>query len=221
MTTPPKVLIVYYSYTQQTRLVAEAAAEVFRLRACEVRLAAIEFTEERYVKQFTVFPFRHVYIDLFKMLPAHLARKTGSIQFPEDVISEDYDLVCIGSPTWWLTTCMPIRSFLRSEAAHRLLSGKAFASFVVCRRYWRNNLNTVKRLGEKQGGRFVDGIHFVYEGGQIRSMLSLISYLGSGQYRARYLGLRIPRTNLKSDYLQVTRAFADRLADRLIGAGQA
>jgi flavodoxin len=217
MTASPKVLIIYYSYTQQTRRVADAAAEVFRQRGCEVRLAGVEFIDERYRKQFSVFPFGRVYFGLFRMLIPQLRRATGRVRFPEEALSETYDLVCIGSPTWWLTTCMPIRSFMHSEAAGRLLRGKKFAVFAVCRRYWRSNLNTVRKLGERKGGMFVDGIHFVYEGGQIRSMLSLISYLGTGEYRNLYFGVRIPRTNLKPDYAVPTRAFANRLADGLLG----
>ena len=76
------------------------------------------------------------------------------------------------------------------------------------------------RLGEKAGGEYVDEIHFTYPGGQIHSMLSLTSYLGSGQYRDRYLGLRIPPTNVQPEHLEQTRAFASALADRLFGKGR-
>jgi len=76
------------------------------------------------------------------------------------VTEREYDLVCIGSPTWWLSTNVPIRSFLQSEAASRVLKGKQFAAAVPCRRYWRHKLKTVKRLGAERGGVFTDGIHF-------------------------------------------------------------
>jgi hypothetical protein len=66
----PSVLIIYYSFTQQARRVAEATADVLRDRGCEVRLAAIEFTDDRYADRFSRFPFRRVYYDLFTMLPA-------------------------------------------------------------------------------------------------------------------------------------------------------
>jgi hypothetical protein len=46
---------------------------------------------------------------------------------------------------------------------------------VVCRRYWRHNLKTVRRLGVERGGQCLDEIHFRYAGGQVRSLLSLIS----------------------------------------------
>ena len=65
----------------------------------------------------------------------------------------------------------------------------------------------------------MDGVHFRYEGGQVRSLLSLISYLGSGEYRDRYLGVKIPPTNIRDYHLQTARAFGDGLANRLLGAG--
>ena len=86
---------------------------------------------------------------------------------------------------------------------------------MVCRRYWRNNLKTVRELGTKQGGEYVNGIHFTFAGGQVRSLLSLISYLGKGENRERYLGVRIPSANLKPDYLEEARTFANELADRV------
>jgi hypothetical protein len=149
------------------------------------------------------------------MLPAQLRRATGEIRIPDEARGGDYDLICIGSPTWWLTTCMPIRSYLRSDAAGPLLAGTRFAAFVVCRRYWRNNLKTVRKLGARQGGEYVTGVRFTFAGGQVRSMLSLISYLGTGENRGRYLGVRIPPTNLRPESSEQARAFASELADRL------
>ena len=115
------------------------------------------------------------------------------------------------SPTWWLSTNVPIRSFLESEVAAKVLNGKKFAISIACRRYWKHNLKTVRRLGVKHGGVFVDGIHFRYQGGQIRSLLSLLSYLGSGEYREKFLGVKIPPTNLKPDFEEQAATFARSL----------
>jgi len=112
---------------------------------------------------------------------------------------------------------MPMRSFLKSDEAQKLFSGTPFAVFVVCRQYWRENLTAVRELAERQGGRYVDEVHFTYPGDPLRSMLSLTSYLGSGQDREKYLGVRIPRTNVQPEQLQQTRTFAGALADRVFG----
>ncbi len=212
----PSVLFVYFTYTQQTRKVAETVAEVLRGRGCEVTLAAIEFTDPRYAKRFSQFPMPRPFLEVVAMIPAELRRRPAKIGIPAVVTERDYDLVCIGSPTWWLTTDVPIRSFLESDTASRVLAGKPFAVAVPCRRYWRHNLKTVRRLGTKTGGVFAGGIHFRYQGGQVRSLLSLISYLGSGEYRERYLGVKIPPTNVQEYHLEAARKFADGLGDRLL-----
>jgi hypothetical protein len=110
---------------------------------------------------------------------------------------------------------IPIRSFLQSDEAARLLDGTRFGAFVVCRRYWRQNLKSVRKVGTKLGGEWVAGTHFTFAGRQIRSFLSLVSYLGAGENRERYLGLKIPPSMLKPDYAEQAQAFANELADGL------
>jgi menaquinone-dependent protoporphyrinogen IX oxidase len=218
---PLRVLLVYYTYTGQSLKVLEAAEEVFRQRGCEVHKARIEFTDSRFAERFARFPMRHVWRDMFSVLPAQRRRLCGEIRTPAEVRTGDYDFVCIGSPTWWRDASMPIRSFMTSEEAKTVLSGKYFAVFVVCRRYWRENMASVRELGTAQGGRFLDGIHFAYPGNQVRSMLSLTSYLGSGEYRRRYLGMRIPTTNVQPQQLDEVRKFASELLDKLSGEAMA
>jgi hypothetical protein len=158
---------------------------------------------------------------MLSVLGAQKRNETGEIQTPDTVRDGDYDLILIGSPTWWDNVSMPLRSFLKSDEARKLLFGKPFAVFVVCRTFWRENLEAVRELAEEQGGRYVDEIHFTYAGDNLRSMLALTSYLGSGQYREKYLGLRIPPTNVQPEQLEQTRTFAARLADRLYAKGSA
>ncbi len=211
----PRVLLLFYSYTGQSLKVLEAAGEVFRDRGCEVQKAEIQFTEPRYAERFSRFPMQHVWPDMLSVLPAQRRGATGEIGIPDTVRDSDFDLICIGSPTWWQTVSMPMRSFLESDEARTLLFGKPFAVFVVCRQYWQENSTAVRELAEKQGGEYLDEIHFTYPGDPLRSMLSLTSYLGSGKYREKYLGVRIPTTNIQPEQLQQTRKFAAGLADRL------
>lgn len=112
---------------------------------------------------------------------------------------------------------MPLRSFLKSHEARNVLDGKRFAVFVVCRRKWRGNLSGVRKLAEKKGGRYVDGIHFTYPGSELASMLSLTSYLGSGEYKERSLGVKLPPTNISAEQLEESRRFAARVADKVFG----
>jgi menaquinone-dependent protoporphyrinogen IX oxidase len=214
---PPRVLLLYYTFSGQSLKVLEAAAEAFRDRGCEVHMAPIEFTDRRYAQRFARFPLRRVWPDMLSVLSAQKRADIGEIRTPDTVRDGEYDLICIGSPTWWQNVSMPMRSFLVSAEARTLLSGKPFAVFVVCRQYWLENLTAVRELAQEQGGRFVDEIHFTYPGDTVRSMLSLTSYLGSGVYREKYLGVRIPPTNVQPQQLDQAREFAAGLAHRLFG----
>jgi menaquinone-dependent protoporphyrinogen IX oxidase len=211
----PRVLFVYFTYTQQSLKVAEAMADVLRARGCDVRLARIEFTDERWNDRFTRFPLRHAWFDVLGMMPAQLRGATGEISIPDAAQDGDYDLVVIGSPTWWIKTSVPIRSYLASDAAGRILRDTPFAAFVCCRRYWGVNLRGVQKLATKRGGRYVGGIPFSYGGGQIPSLLALISYFAYGEQRKRYLGVKIPSTNLAPEYAAQAHGFATGLAEML------
>jgi len=213
--TKPRVLVVYYTYTQQTLKVAEAMVDALVERGCDVRLAAIQFTDRRYAERFTRFPLKHAYGDVLGMAPAQLRAATGEILIPPEAQSGEYDLICVGSPTWFFRPSVPIRSFLKSDEAGGLLDGKQFAVFVVCRRYWSINLKAVKKLATKRGGEYVNGVHFTFAGRQVRSLLALLSYLGKGENVERYLGVKIPASNLQPGYQEQARAFANELADGL------
>jgi len=211
----PRVLFVDYTHTQQAKRVSDAMAEALRRRGCDVTQAGIEFTDPHYAKNFKVFPFRHAVFGILPLLWPQLRRKTGQIRIPDEAKTGDYDLVCFGSPTWFFTTAMPLRSYLKSDEARTVVAGKPFAAYVVCRRYWSINLKEVRKRGTAQGGEYVDGIRFTYEGGQIRSLLALLSYFGKGEMRERSLGIKIPPTNLKPDFGDQAEAFANKLADGL------
>jgi hypothetical protein len=211
----PRVLLVHYTYTQQSLAMSDAMADALRERNCDVTQSAIELVDRRYAPRFSRFPMENALWGVLRMLPAQLLRRTGEIQIAPEARAGGYDLVCMFSPTWWLTTSVPIRSFLKAPTTRAVLQGARFADVVVCRRYWGGNHRTVKKLGVECGGEYVDGIHFAYAGGQVRSLLSLISYLGSGTYRARYFAVPIPRTNLTDAQLDEGRAFAGTLANRL------
>ncbi|RPA66295.1 flavodoxin family protein [Gordonia oryzae] len=217
----PRVLLLYYSYTGQTRAILTAAGDVFAAHGYAVDEAAIEFTDDRYARRFTRFPMARVWPDMLSVLPAQVRKKTGSICVPDFVTERRYDLVCIGSPTWWSAPAMPMRSFLASPAARQVLAGTAFAVFVVCRDSWRRNLREVRAQGRWQGGRYLGSLVTTYPGGQLRSMLSLTSFLGSGEYRKRYLGVPIPMTNVGPHDLIRARDFAEDICAQLTTAGSA
>src|SRR4051794_37948429 len=100
----PQVLMALYTHTKQARRVSEAMSDVLGARGCDVTQASTEFTAPKYSKNFTTFPFRHAVFSILPLLWPQLRRKTGEIRIPDEARRSGYDLVCVGSATWFFTT---------------------------------------------------------------------------------------------------------------------
>jgi hypothetical protein len=212
----PRVLIVYFTLTRQVGRVADAMAEAFEARGCIATKALIEFTDERWVPHLSQFPMQHPVRQLATILPAQLRHRTGEIRIPPEAEAGEYDLVVLASPTWWFQTSMPIRSYLLSPGAKTVLDGKPFACVSVSRRYFSINLGQQRKLGERNGGRWIAKTHFVVAGGQVRSMLAWLGYMKHGEPQARVLGLTMPPPNLKPDFGEQASGFVDGLVDKVL-----
>jgi flavodoxin len=211
----PKVLIVYFTLTQQAGRVAEAMAQALEARGCDVAKASIEFIDERWVPHLSQFPMKRPIRQLATILPAQARHKTGEIRIPPEAQTGDYDLVVLVSPTWWFQTSMPIRSYLESPEGKAMLNGKPFACASVSRRYYGTNLRQMKKLGEKGGGRFVDKTHFVSAGGQVKSMLAWLGYMKHGEPQERVFLLKMYPPNLKPDFEEQARTFVDGVVGQI------
>jgi hypothetical protein len=224
--TKPKVLLVYHTFSQQTGRVAQTMADRFTEHGCEVTSASLEFTDPKHSKIFSKWPMSLPALRIPTLLIPQRRRKTGGIRTPPEAQEGGYDLVVIGSPTWWLTVNMPIRSYLKSPAARNVLEGTPFAAYAVARRYWKGNMTEVRQLGEDAGGTWNGETHFLALGNQVNSMLSWLAFMKHGEPRRRFLGVKLPPPNLRPDYEQQARAFVDGLADGVLrqplraGAGE-
>ena len=160
-----RVLILYFSFTNQTHRVAMAMRDEFLTQGCSVELAPIEMSDPRFQIRM---PFRPIVPKLLSWAIPQLFRWKGDVRFDESILSAEFDLVCIGSPTWFFHPAMPITSFLKTSYAKTILHGKPFVVFAVCRKLWWNNLRMVKKLATANGGKFLDGAAFWFQGNEIR-----------------------------------------------------
>jgi hypothetical protein len=124
-------MYVSYTFTQQTGSVIDVMTGALKARGCDVTQVVIEFTDPHYSKRFAKLPMRLPVLKIVGMLPAQRRHKTGEIGIPPEAQEGDYDLVVFGSPTWWLTTNMPVRSYLKSPTSGKVLNGKPFAAASI------------------------------------------------------------------------------------------
>ena len=146
------------------------------------------------------FPFRHAVFGILPLLWPQLRRKTGQIRIPDEAKAGDYDLVCFGSPTWFFTTAMPLRSYLKSDEARTVLAGKPFAAYVVCRRYWSINLKEVRKRGAAQGASMSTGSVSRTRAARFGRCWRCSATSARARCASAPSGVKIPPTNLKQDF---------------------
>src|SRR5262245_17737832 len=216
-----KVLFAYYSYTQQTRAVADTMGDVLRDQGHDVTKALIKFTDPKYSKSFQKLPMKMPIMHIVGMLSEQRRKKVGDIGIPPEANRGGYDLVVLGAPTWWLTTCMPMRSYLHDPAAKAVLDGTPFALFTTSRRYFKGNIKTMRELGEQAGGRYIDATHFIADGNQVMSMWSWLAFMRHNEPKERSFGTRMPRPNLKADFAKQAIEFIQKVAAATLGTSSA
>jgi len=145
------------------------------------------------------------------------ATQAGHISIPDVVTEREYDFVIVGAPTCGYRR-MSDALVPRTATADKVLKGKPFTAVVACRRYWSTTSRPCDDSGPSAAG-IHEGIHFRYQGGQVLSLFSLLSYLGTGEYKDKFHGVKIPPTNLRTTTWSRRAPSPAGVADRLVGVG--
>jgi flavodoxin len=96
-----KMLVVYYSWANgNTKRIAEKLAD-----ACGADLARIE----------TVEPYKGSYNDVVSQGQKEVQSGFMPEIRPIDRDLDDYDVIAVGTPTWWFTMAPAVRTFLHGK----------------------------------------------------------------------------------------------------------
>ncbi|GLR65473.1 hypothetical protein GCM10010909_01510 [Acidocella aquatica] len=207
-----RCLLLYYSLTGQAARAVDLAAQACAQQGWEAVACRMDFASpgER--------PARPLGIAGSKKWTqgAQRGMTLPLVYEPAAAVGEAYDLVLIFSNTWGGSPSVPVRSFLESGEARRLLAGKPFGVFVICRRLFEKNLALTRSLGEAAGGRFLGGEAFMHPGGQIGSLIQTVTYINrAGPPLRRFLGFPLPAYGLSDEALARVPVFTRALLERV------
>ncbi|MDD1779365.1 MAG: hypothetical protein LUQ65_14455 [Candidatus Helarchaeota archaeon] len=133
-----KALIIYFSLTGRTKLVAEAIAA--ELGKYEVKVEAITYNKTQ-----------KEWMDDFKQT---MAGDLSNFQYNESIFDPSpYDLICIGVPTNGLRPAYIFDAYIQKA---RDFDGKRVVVFNTCRLIAGKTLGNMKREIEKKGGKVTD-----------------------------------------------------------------
>lgn len=136
------MLVIYYSFTQQTRILVKKFGEGIAHHDHDVHY-------ERLVpKRAHEFPMRSN-LKLFSIMIATFFRQKQELEPVSEKCYEAWDYIVLAGPTWSYHPSGPMLSFFDQFGA--VLKRKKVIPFISCRSYWKLHLLSLKYKLKKHG----------------------------------------------------------------------
>jgi len=194
-----KVLVVYYTQTGQQKeildnmlqpLIADPGVTLTFLRIRPVPDYPFPWDSHRF---FDAFP------ESFLQIPCPLE------PVDEQILQDDYDLIVLGYQVWYLSPSIPFHSFLKSEAANRLLKGRPVVTVINCRNMWVMAQEKVKKTLHEIGANHVGNVVLVDRHLNHVSVITIVHWMMTGRKDA-YLGI-FPKPGVSDEDIQAASRF--------------
>lgn len=169
------ILVIYYSQTGQLEEIVKNITKPFRENQEEFSVTYYK------IKPKKDFPFpwpKDVFFDTF---PESYLQVPVELERPSDeVLNKDYDLIIFGYQVWFLTPSIPIISFLKSDFASKLLSGKPLITVSGTRNMWMLSQEKLKVYFKDLNIKLVGNIALVDRHDNYTSVITILNWLQTG-----------------------------------------
>ncbi len=169
------ILVTYYTQTGQLEEIVKNITQPFRENQEEFTVTYYE------IKPKNDFPFpwpKDVFFDTF---PESYLQVPVELERPSDeILNKDYDLIIFGYQVWFLTPSIPIISFLKSDFAPKLLSGKPLITVSGTRNMWMLSQEKLKVYFKEFNIKLVGNIALVDRHDNYTSVITILNWLQTG-----------------------------------------
>lgn len=192
------VLAIYYTQSGQLENIAHRVTEpLLKDAGISMHYYKIEL-EENFPFPWTKDAFFDAFPESFLMVPRAIKPPPLSVQ------ESEYDLILIFYQVWYLSPSIPISSFLQSDWARKLLSGKPVVTVNGSRNMWFSAQEKVKRLLAQNQAELIGNIALVDRAPNLTSVVTIVDWMFTGKKR-RYLGIFPPPGVSHRDVLSSSR----------------
>lgn len=176
-----RVLVVLYSQTGQLARVTR------QLVSPLVSAQDVELVEE-VLRPHRPYPFPWSFWSFLEVMPETVQLEPPELKPLLVRMEERFDIVILAYQVWYLAPAGPMTAFLKSAAGKRLLRGRPIVTVIACRNMWLTAQETVKRLILDAGGRLLDNVVFIDQGGTLATFVTTPRWLLTGR-RDAFWGL--------------------------------
>ena len=177
-----RILVVYYSQSGQLKQIVDHFVAPF-IGAAGISVDYYEIEME------TPFPFPWNNEAFFGAFPESFLQIPQPIKpIPAAIMEQQYSLVVLAYQVWYLSPSIPITSFLKSEQAAHLLSGKPVVTLSGTRNMWIKAQEKIGQMLQKYNAPIVANIALTDRHHNHISVLTIVHWLFTGK-KDRYLGI--------------------------------
>ncbi len=152
--------------------------------------------------------FYDVMPESVKMIPS----KVEPVQFNAN---DDFDLIIIGYPIWFLSPPIPLTTFLRSKEAGKVMSGKPVITVIGTRNMWVSAQEDIKKMIIDNGGLLKGNIALHDRHNNFVSVITIIYWMSTGKKQS-YLGI-FPAPGISGEDIINAKRFAAPISSAVIG----
>lgn len=154
MATKKCVLVIYFSFSSQTRNLIRAIVNGLEEAGVEVKTEMLKPIET------LQFPLKSYYKTIKMMIVTSL-RSRIAIKPIGDQCLEVYDLILLAGPTWSYNPSGPILTFIDRDGK-RVMQDRNVMPVISCRGYWRVHLWGLKKLLNRCGATIASPVIFTH-----------------------------------------------------------
>jgi len=188
-----KVLVIYYTQTGQLSNALRATLAPFENQP-DVKI------QYEQIKPATAYPYPWRYTEFFDVFPETVHGVPCELQPLSVDPTEQFDLIIVAYQPWYLSICIPINSFLQSEAAKKLLAGKPVVTVLACRNMWLGSQEKMKVQLQKLQANLVGNITYVDSSANLISLITVLAYVLGG-VKDKFLKI-FPKYGVSQEYLE-------------------
>jgi hypothetical protein len=208
-----RVLVVYYSFTQQTRTLLRKFTQGLESSGVAVTLERLE----------PLRPYAMPFQSNLRLLRAMIAtffQRRMSIKPVSDACRGEFDRVVLAGPTWSYNPSGPVLDFL-DRFGLAVCGGKTVIPFISCRAYWGFHHWVLKRKLRACGAALAEPVVFTHPAGEPWRSIGLLFKLRGRQWRKKHSWLRRRYPEYGHDAAQARRALEEgrSLAERIKAGG--
>ena len=188
-----KVLVVYYTQTGQLQSAVKATLAPLEKESS----VAITYLQ---IQPKNAFPYPWTYMQFFDAFPETVNQIPTELAPFTINYEENYDLVIIAYQPWFLSICIPISSFLKTEEAKKLLKDKNVVTILACRNMWLTGQEKMKVHLQNLQAKLVGNITFVDKAANLVSLVTVFAFVLGG-VKDKFLGI-FPKYGVSDKDLQ-------------------